>query len=79
MGEGGDGWVDSRRSPIAGIVNQTVPTGVEILQTVKCNDSNWESQWQDRARLGRCDNTWGKTGETASWETGPLDISGATE
>ena len=76
VGEGGDGWVIDLVHPI--IVNQTVPTDLETVDgqdvTAQIGNPNGKGDLFNAATT-----KWGMIGETASWETGPLDISGVTD
>jgi len=73
-GAGGDGW-NYQFSPIAGVVNESYPKGVEI----------WVDNAQVTATLGdpnskgapawdAANKKWGKDG-LSSWDTGPLDLT----
>ena len=78
-GTGGEGWIVEEQ-PIAGIVNQTVPTEVEIWidgqnVTAQVGNPNGKPAPDWNAETQR----WGMIGESPTWSTGPLDISGATD
>jgi len=74
-GAGGDGWM-FQKAPIAGVVNESYPKGVEIWVdnqeiTPVLGDPNGKGApaWDDAVKK------WGKDG-LSSWETGPLDLTG---
>ncbi len=73
-GTGGDGWV-VQKSPMAGIINESYPKGIEIWVDGKevtplVGDPNAKG---DPAWDG-ANSKWGKDGLTA-WSTGPLDLT----
>ena len=78
-GNGGDGWV-IESNPIAGIVNQTVPTEVEVWidgnnVTAQVGNPNGKGAPHWNTETSR----WGMIGEDPAWSTGPLHITGATD
>jgi len=77
-GDGGAGWV-VQKPPLAGLVNESYPKGIEIwldgkevTPTVGDPNSKGAPSWDDAKKK------WGKDGLNA-WETGPLDLTTATD
>ena len=73
-GDGGEGWL-LQAEPIAGIVNQSYATGVEIWVddqevTASVGDPNGKGSPHWNATTKK----WGATG-TEAWSSGPLDLS----
>jgi hypothetical protein len=73
-GAGGEGWI-LQHPPIAGIINQSYATGVEIWidgqeVTASVGDPNGKGSPHWNAETKK----WGATG-TESWSSGPLDLS----
>jgi len=73
-GAGGEGWV-TELAPVAGIVNQSYATGVEIWidgqeVTASIGDPNGKGlpHWNAETKK------WGGTG-TEAWSSGPLDLT----
>ena len=73
-GDGGDGWV-LEKSPMAGIINESYPKGIEIWVdgqevTPLIGDPNamGDPAWD------AADEKWGKDG-LSNWSTGQLDLS----
>ncbi|MBT9557384.1 MAG: hypothetical protein IV100_15195 [Myxococcales bacterium] len=73
-GAGGEGWVYTK-SPIAGIVNQSFATGVEIwVDGVNVTPSVGDPNGKGLPHYDATNKRWGATG-TDPWSTGPLDVS----
>ncbi len=73
-GAGGEGWV-FQKTPVAGIVNQSFATGVEIsVDGVNITPSVGDPNAKGAPHWDATNKRWGATG-TDAWSTGPLDLT----
>ena len=77
-GKGGEGWV-YQKAPIAGIVNQSYATGVEIwIDGQEVTPQVGDPNGKGLPHWNAAEAAWGGTG-TETWSSGPLDLTNVAD